>query len=38
VLEHDEDGTIPRWELPHWEDFNAFRSNATTQGDNICRP
>jgi hypothetical protein len=33
-----EDGTIPRWELPHWDDFNSFRSNATTQGGNICRP
>lgn len=33
-----EDGTIPRWELPHWDEFNTFRSNATMQDGNLCRP
>jgi hypothetical protein len=33
-----EDGTIPQFELPHWEHLNTFRTQAQIGGDGVCKP
>lgn len=33
-----EDGTIPRFEQPHWEALNTFRTNAQIENGGVCEP
>jgi hypothetical protein len=33
-----EDGTIPQFEPPSWEDLNTFRTNAQIEGGGVCKP
>jgi hypothetical protein len=33
-----EDGTIPPFEPPHWEQLNTFRTNAQIEGGRLCMP
>lgn len=33
-----EDGTLPQFETPHWEQLNTFRTNAQVEGGSICTP
>lgn len=33
-----EDGTIPQFEPPSWEQLNTFRTNAQIEGGGICIP
>lgn len=33
-----EDGTIPQYEPPHWQHLNTFRTQAQTEGGEVCRP
>jgi hypothetical protein len=33
-----EDGTIPQFEVPHWEQLNTFRTQAQIEGGGVCKP
>lgn len=33
-----EDGTIPAFEIPHWEQLNTFRTNAQIESGGVCMP
>ncbi|MBC8067308.1 MAG: VCBS repeat-containing protein [Deltaproteobacteria bacterium] len=33
-----EDGTIPTFEPPHWQQLNTFRTNAQIEGGSVCNP
>ncbi len=33
-----EDGTIPQFERPHWEQLNTFRTNAQIESGTVCEP
>ena len=33
-----EDGTIPQFEAPHWQQLNTFRTNAQIEGGAVCDP
>jgi hypothetical protein len=33
-----EDGSIPRFEPPHWEHLNTFRTNAQIEDGGVCTP
>ena len=33
-----EDGTIPQFEAPHWQQLNTFRTNAQIEGGHVCQP
>ena len=33
-----EDGLVPQWEEPNWENFNTFRTNAQIEGGGACIP
>lgn len=33
-----EDGTIPTFETPHWEQLNTFRTNAQIESGGVCMP
>ena len=33
-----EDGTIPQFEPPHWEQLNTFRTQAQLEGGGVCKP
>ena len=33
-----EDGTIPQFETPHWEQLNTFRTQAQFEGGGVCKP
>nr|MCH9680474.1 FG-GAP-like repeat-containing protein [Deltaproteobacteria bacterium] len=33
-----EDGTIPQFEVPSWQDLNTFRTNAQIEGGRVCQP
>lgn len=33
-----EDGTIPQFEPPSWQDLNTFRTNAQIEGGSVCTP
>jgi hypothetical protein len=38
VTNVNEDGTIPQFEQPSWENLNTFRSNAQIEGGDVCMP
>ena len=38
VTNINEDGTIPRFETPHWQQFNTFRTQAQIEGGTACIP
>jgi hypothetical protein len=33
-----EDGTIPQFEKPHWQNLNTFRTNAQIENGGVCKP
>ena len=33
-----EDGTIPQFEKPSWQQLNTFRTNAQISGGTACQP
>jgi hypothetical protein len=33
-----EDGSIPTFEIPHWQALNTFRTNAQIEGGGVCMP
>ena len=33
-----EDGSIPTYELPSWQNLNTYRTNAQIENGSVCKP